>query len=115
MIKRAVVSLSTADTGNYPTVQVSYLGKTSEVEVLFPYGLAGRLPKDALVLCFNVEGSEENKAGIGNTPTQRFKELEEGEVVVGNPLTGSKIHFKANGDIEVIGKNDKAVTIDGEI
>jgi hypothetical protein len=90
---------------------VSYLGKTAEIEALFPYGMNARLPADAQVLSFNVEGMEENKAGIGNVPKLRLKVDAEGEVSFGNPLTGSVTYYRENGDIEVIGKNNQSVTI----
>lgn len=101
LIKRATVSLSQPDTGDYPITQVSYLGKTAEIEVLWPYGMNGRLPKDAQVLCFNVEGMEENKAGIGNTPTTRDKVENEGETSFGNPLAGTFLRFKSDKTIEL--------------
>jgi len=115
MIRRAVVSLSLPDTGDYPIVQISYLGKTANAEAIWPYGMGGRLPVDAQVFCFNIEGMEENKAGIGTTPTLRFKVNEEGEVYFGNPLTGSVTYYRSNGDIEIIGKNNKSVTLDGNM
>lgn len=100
MIRRAVVSLSLPDTGDYPIVQVGYLGKTANAEAIWPYGLGGRLPEDAQVFLFNIEGMEENKAGIGTAPTQRKKVDNSGEIWVGNPLTQAIILFKSNGDIE---------------
>jgi hypothetical protein len=98
MIRRTRVSLSTPDTGTYPITQVSYLGKTGEIEVIWPYGMGGRLPVDAQALTFNVEGMEENKAGIGTAPTLRFKGGKPGEVWFGNPLSGSVLHFLENGN-----------------
>ena len=115
MFRRAVVSLSLPDTGDYPIVQIGYLGKNAKAEAIWPYGMGGRLPKNAQVFCFNIEGMEENKAGIGTTPTLRFKVNEEGEVYFGNPLTGSVTYFRSNGDIETIGTNDQTVTISGNM
>ena len=115
LIRRAIVSLSLPDDGDYPIVQVSYLGKTGNMEVIWPYGMNGQLPADAQAFCFNIEGMEENKAGIGNVPTLRLKVDAEGEVSFGNPLTGSVTYYRENGDIETIGKNDKSVTIDGDM
>lgn len=115
LIRRVRVSLSLPDTGDYPKVQVTYLGKTGEMEVIWPYGMGGRLPVDAIPLCFNVEGMEENKAGIGTHPTIRFKVDAEGETWNGNPLSGSVTYYRENGDIEIIGKNNKTVTIDGDM
>ena len=100
LIRRARVSLSSPDTGNYPKVQVEYLGKTAMIEVIWPYGMGGRLPVDSLPFVFNVEGMEENKAGIGTDPVRRKKVDAEGEVWMGNPLAGTLIYFKEDGTIE---------------
>jgi len=115
LIKRSIVTRKTADTGQFPIAQVSSNGKTANIETIWPYGLAGNLPVDSLVLTFNVLGQEENKAGIGNTPKIRFKNLKAGEVAVGNPVTGSVVKFLENGDIEVTCKNDQNVTITGDV
>ena len=113
LIRRAVVSLSLPDDGDHPIMQISYLGKTANAEVIWPYGMGGQLPENAQVFCFNIEGMEENKAGIGTTPTLRLKVDAEGETCFGNPLTGSVTYFRANGDIETIGKNDESIIISG--
>lgn len=101
MIRRAVVSLSLPDTGDCPIVQISYLGKTANAEAIWPYGMGGQLPVDAQVFCFNIEGMEENKAGIGTTPTRRFKVDEEGEVWCGNPVVRTIALFKSDETIEI--------------
>lgn len=114
MIRRARVSRSLPDTGTYPITQVEFLGKTSNMVVIWPYGMSGQLPEDAETICFNIEGMEENKAGIGTVPKLRLKVNADGEVVFGNPLTESAIYFRENGDIEVIGKNNQNITVDGD-
>jgi len=114
LIKRTIVSRKTDDTGQFPVSQVQWNNKTANLEVIYPYGLAGNLPVDALVLTFSVLGQEENKAGIGNTPKIRFKNLKEGEVAVGNPVTKSVVKFLENGDIEITCKNDQNVSIVGD-
>lgn len=114
LIRRVSVSMSLPDTDKYPMTQITYLGKTANMEILFPYGMGAWVPKDAIGLCFNVEGMEENKMGILNVPTLRFKLDAEGETSFGNPLTGSVTYYRANGDIEVIGKNNQTITIDKE-
>ena len=100
LIRRARVSLSLPDTGSYQLSQCDYLGKTSKFEVIWPYGMNGRLPKNAQVLLFNIEGMEENKAGIGSTPDLRQNVDAEGEVKTGNPLAGTFVYFKEDGTIE---------------
>ena len=98
LIRRARVSLSLPDTGTYPITQVEFLGKTSNMVVIWPYGMGGQLPEDAEAICFNIEGMEENKAGIGTAPTLRVKVDAEGEVWFGNPVSGSVLYFRENGD-----------------
>ena len=63
---------------------------------------------------WNVNGQEENKVGIGNTPQIRFKDLKEGEVVVGNPLTRSFIKFKENGDVQIDVQGSVDVNVTGD-
>lgn len=113
MIKRAVVSNPGKDDGEFPITQVTYLGKVSDIEAIFPYGMAANLPKDSLVLMFNILGQEENKAGIGYRHDLRPKNLKEGEVVFGNFLAGTQFLFDADGNI--IGTGDIQHTGDMEL
>ena len=101
LIKRGVVTLVLGDTGTYPRAQVGFMGKTKTVEVIFPYGLYANAPKGASVVLFNMSGQEENIAGIAYDALSRFKNLGEGEVVVGNPKTGSYTKYAADGKITV--------------
>lgn len=112
-VKWSNVSFVMPDTGNFPRTQVKYNGKASDMTVITPYGLWHNLPMDSLVLTMNVQGQEESKAGIGNTPKKRFKGLKEGEVVVGNALTLSSIKFDEQGNIYIECKNNEKVTITG--
>lgn len=100
LIKRGIVSLID-DTGTYFRAQVEYLGKTKKIEVIFPYGLYGRPPKGSCAILFNVNGQEENMAGIVYDVLRRFTGLSDGEVVLGNPKTGSYVKMAASGNIEL--------------
>jgi phage gp45-like len=103
IVKRAYVSNSTDDSGDYPTIQISYLSplKTAIAERISPYGLYTNLPKDIQVLVFSVQGNEENKACIGYSQTDRFKNLKEGEVLIGNPQTQCFVKFDKDGNIDI--------------
>jgi phage gp45-like len=111
LIKRSYVTLVGNDNDNFQTTQVTYLSKTANIEVIYPYGVCGNPPLGSLALTFNVQGQEENRAGIFNLPNQRFKGLKAGEVAIGNYLTGSVVKFLENGNIEVTGVNDEIVAI----
>ena len=110
--KRARVTKVAVDDGNYHVAQVDYMGKVCDVEISTPYGLYSSLPADAVTVLWNIQGQEENRVGIGNTPTTRFKNLEAGEVVIGSPQTLSKVKFATDGSITVTGKNNATITID---
>lgn len=104
IVKRAYVSLSKTDDADIPVVQVSYLGKTGDSEMLSPYGLSVRLPRDIQVLLFAIQAQENNRLCMGYSQTDRFKNLEEGEVVIGNPLTKSFVKFDKDGNIDIESK-----------
>jgi hypothetical protein len=111
LIKRCYISRVGSNQQRYQTTQVSYLNKTANIEVLYPYGLSGNPPRNSLGLMFNVQGQEENRAAIFNLPSKRVRNLKEGEVAISNYLTESRVVFKENGDIEVIGKNNQTINI----
>lgn len=101
IIKRGIITLSSNDIADFPTVQVTYLGKTKNVELVLPYGLYSNPKEQSIALLLSVNGQEENISAIPYNPYTRFKDLKAGEVAVGNPHTTSKVYFKANGDIEI--------------
>lgn len=109
LIKRGIITLTTKDDSDFQICQVEYLGKVKNIELVLPYGLYANPQEQSLVLMFNIGANEENISGIPYNPYNRFKNLEKGEVVVGNPNTGAKIHFKANGDIDI--ETDGAINI----
>lgn len=111
MIKRAFVTNPGKDDKEFPVTQVSALGKVSDMEMLFPYGLSANLPKDSIVLLLSVQGDESNQAGIGYRHDLRPKNLKEGEVEVGNFLQGTSIKFDVDGNIHITG----TVYINGEL
>lgn len=110
-IKRAIVSLVSSDNGVFQVAQISYLGKTANAELIYPYGLSSNPPVGSIAVIFNVQGQEENRVGIANYPGARFKNLKAGEVALGNFITKSNIKFLESGDIVVTSMNDMQVII----
>lgn len=110
--KRAAITKPDKDDGNYHVAQVDYMGKVCDVEIITPYGLYSNTPKDGVAIIWNVQGQEENRVGISNTPKTRFKDLKPGEVVVGSPQTLSNAKFFTDGKIVITGKGNSIVTID---
>ena len=113
LIKRAYITFVGNDDEQFQVTQINYLNKTTNMEVINPYGLCSNPPRNSLVLLFNVQGQEENRAGIANLPQQRFKNLKEGEVALGNYLTKTVIKFSENGDLEIFSASNCNVNVTG--
>lgn len=82
--------------------QLSANGVARDSVALFPYGLSASPPVGSIAALFSVMADPANRVHIPTaTGAARFKGLEPGEVVVYHPITQTRLHFKANGDIEV--------------
>ncbi len=103
MITRALITKGGADDKQFPIQQITYKGKVTEAEIIFPYGVHANLSADKNTLCtvFAIDGQEDYLTAMGYTPDLRPKLLAEGEVVFYHPLTQSKVHFRNNGDIDI--------------
>lgn len=124
LVKRGYVTAPGSDENDYAVIQISCLSpaKTANAELVSPYGLSVNLPKDIQVLTFSVQGHEENKACIGYSQVNRFKNLKPGEVVVGNPgsisedgtveVPSSFVKFANDGTIEISSDSDITVVAD---
>lgn len=99
-IKRAVITKAGNDDTARPIQQVEYLGKTSDAEIIFPYGHHANLPENSLLVMFPVLDQSSNQVALGGLPDERIQ-VDAGEVVFFHPLTKAKIHFKADGNIEI--------------
>ncbi len=117
LIKRAVISNPSVDSNlvNDPRAQIQYNGNTSRTHVLWPYGMEGRLPKDTLLISFNVNGDEANKTGIGYTPNDPNEPFQSGEVAFGNPVSRTFIKVLANGDVIIANRDGTSIlmTVNG--
>lgn len=99
MIKIAKV-LSVDDEQDIRTGYVEFLGKEQKVNIFTPYGLMHHPPKDSLSILFALQGQESNIVSMSDHPRIRVKkELKEGEVALGNYLTGSYILFDEEKDL----------------
>lgn len=111
MIKKATIKNLFADNQNAQIVQIQYLNKTAVSELINVYGISSLPPIGSQFVAFNLGGEEGNKFGFPYSPAQRFKNLKEGEVVVGNVKTGASVKFNADGSISVSANGE--VTISG--
>ena len=110
MIRWAEVTLTGADDGDFPIQQVTYLGKTGDAFMHFPYGYHANIPREALALMLSVSGRADARVALACSPMERPTGTASGEVVVFHPLTGSSITFKSSGDIEIETAGEVTVT-----
>lgn len=103
------------DSGDFPIAQVGYMGKVGDAVMWFPYGIHANVREDELAIILSMQGNPEARVALAGSPTSRPHPIEVGEFVVYHPPSGSKIHFKANGDVEVDSKNDVRVTAAGDV
>lgn len=100
LIRYVRITGSGDDSKQFPVQQVSYMGKTANVMMVFPYGMHGNVDKDSLGLMFQVLGDNGSKAAVPMSHKDR-PALNTGEVVFFHPPTGTKIHLKKDGSIDI--------------
>lgn len=115
IVRRAVITRSGDDTADYHLAQISYNNKVVDAEVINPYGLYSNPPKDLQALMLTICADSENRAMIAYSQQDRFKNLQPGEVVVGNPAKETFIKFDNEGNIEIDSKAKVKITAAAEI
>lgn len=110
LIRWAVTETGPVDKGAYQSQQIGYLRRPgSKSASIYPYGFNALAPEDILSILLSISGQGDARAHMPISGPDRVK-VKPGEVVVYHPATGSKIHFKANGDIDI--KAEEQVNID---
>lgn len=115
LIRLSKTTLSNKDDKPYPYSQVTYNGKVANAMTVSPYGLYSQAPINSLALMFQMFGEEENLAAICFDPESRFKGLASGDVVVGNPLTGSYIKFPMTKELTITSASDLILNVTGNV
>lgn len=114
-LKRCIVN-SVDDKSDFPTMQVKYLKDVIKiVQKLGIYGVCSNPPKGSNGILFPILGSDSNIACLADDIKNRFKDLKEGELVVGNYLTKAFIKFSQDGGIEIHAKYIKHIADEGDI
>ena len=115
IIRLALVTNTSSDDKQFPVQQVTERGKFSDVMVMLPYGIHANMSVDALVALLAVNADESSAIAIGGYTADR-PQMAEGENCIFHPPTGTKIHFKANGTIEInTGGSDTTMNLTGNL
>lgn len=112
-IKQAFMKLLSDDSSTYPRATTNYKGKDVQTVRQSVYGVSSNPPKQSLCLLFQVEGMGGVQYGIFDYAQGRFKNLEEGEVQIGNYLTSASIKFDKEGNVIVTVPNNITFNVTG--
>jgi phage gp45-like len=100
LLRWAKIADAGDDDDQFPVQKVSYMGKTGNSIMVFPYGIHGNVPADSLALMFSVQGNPDNRASIAWTPKTR-PTLADGEVAFYHPPTDAFIIWREDGNLEI--------------
>lgn len=101
LIRWAVTATIVDESNAFPTQIVGYFDKYGDSLLWFPYGFHASPGVGELNLIIGIGGNSDDRVNMPGSPRQRPRDLVSGEVVVYHPKTGSRVHFKDNGDVEV--------------
>jgi len=74
-------------------------GQTLNAALYIPYGMSCNIPKGASLVLFANNGSAQSHIGYGSFPENRFRDLKEWELKLGNFKTKAHVFFKENGEV----------------
>jgi phage gp45-like len=106
LLRWSVITAFSGDDKDFPTHQVTYIGKNADALSWYPYGFHANPGAGALALMIAVNGDPENRVVFPGSPKERGgtllpTPLNPGEVLVYNPTTQSFIHMKLDGGIDI--------------
>lgn len=105
----------TMDGGDLRLAKVRYFNKEQTVGAFSPYGLMHNPPVSSLGLLFSVNSLESHTIGIFDDPNNRtLKNLDNGEVAIGNYTTGDYVHFKNGQIIKVRATGSVDIEVDSD-
>lgn len=113
LIRWAAIEASGDDSGDFPTQQVAYLGRSGSSAAWFPYGFHAVAEKDDLGLLMAISGLSDSRVHLPGSPQKRPK-VKPGEVVMYHPKTKSWVYFLQDGTVEVIAKKDLRMKVTGQ-
>ncbi len=115
IVKRSVITRIAKDNGDFQTAQITYMGKTSDSEILWAYGTYGSVPVNSLCVTLSVGAHEEDRVTFpSRSRTRTRRALRAGEVGFGNPIAKSDVFFDADGNVIITVPGDKRVTVVGD-
>lgn len=115
LIKRAYITLTNDDSGQFSVTQVNSLDKTMPAEAIYPYGLYAQAPVNCLALIMSIQNDEGNLVAIPYGSQIRIKGLKSGEVAVGNVVSKAYIKFDESGNIIINSLTNGKTTVNTDL
>jgi len=79
---------------------------------IYPYGISANAPQNSQAVIFNIQDSQGITSCIPVNHKERFKNLNTGEVKVGNFIKKNNIFFDKNGNVIITSTNKKDAKIE---
>lgn len=111
LIRWALVTADGDGDLDFPIQKLTYLGKSAEAVTWFPYGYHANMPANTLGLMLSAQGLPEGRVMFGGSPSAR-PSISSGEVAVYHPETGSILHMKDGGDIDLLARENGEILIE---
>lgn len=113
MKKSIIGAYFTTDQDNdkaYAQAQITRYNLSYTSTVYYPYGYFAKAPAETQAILLHLEGKQDNAVALPYEPKTQFRDLENGEVIVGNQT--SEVYIKFNNDGSVNIKATADVNID---
>lgn len=103
--------ISFDNSGDIKKGKMFFMGNTVTGVLFSPYGTMGNPPAGSAIMAFSQNGNEANQIGI-TVNTKDFIDGFDGDsdYGVGNPVSKTFIHFKANGEMDIVSPEKVNVT-----
>lgn len=114
-VRNGFIASGRSDSERFPVGTSKSNTVSSSFTELYPYGYSANPPASSGVTLFEVLDNSKHLVGIPYEPDTRFKNLNPGEVQLGNQTTGSSIKFSNDGQMITITNGNNTITVDGDM
>lgn len=106
LLRLARIVASSSNDKAFPVQQIEYLGRNCDATIWLPYGMHANLPPDVLAIAMSLNGNLETRYAFPSSPKERLESplpnpLEEGDLLLFNPVSKAYVYLKADGDIDI--------------
>lgn len=113
LIKHSYISNTQQDGQSFYNAQIVSYGGASQSIIYHPYGMTTCPPINSMGITLSGSGYAENKMTLPYSTQYRWTGLQNGEVQLGNPVSGTYIKFDKDGNVTIYTPN-KQVNITGD-